>query len=64
VPPNLTAAAGRQVAALRAVLKKRHDARQQIIDRRLEQVLQEAEGLGWSARATSRPQGGYAPQVK
>jgi hypothetical protein len=45
----------KQVAALRALLKKRHDARETIIDRRLEQVIQEAEGLGWGVPAPSQP---------
>ena len=37
----------KRVADLRTLLQKRHDARDTIIDRRLEQVLREAEGLGW-----------------
>jgi hypothetical protein len=37
----------KQVADLRALLKKRQDNRGTIINRRLEQVLQDAEGLGW-----------------
>jgi hypothetical protein len=48
----------KQVSALRALLKKRHDSRDAIIDRRLDQVLQEAEGLGWGTHSTA-PQAPY-----
>jgi flagellar motility protein MotE (MotC chaperone) len=48
----------KQVVALKALLKKRHDARDTIIDRRLDQVLQEAEGLGWGTHSGA-PQGTY-----
>ena len=33
---------------LRDVMKKRSDARATIIDKRLDQLLNEASGLGWS----------------
>jgi hypothetical protein len=39
----------KQITQLRAVLKKRLDAKSTIIDRRIEQLIQEAEGLGWNA---------------
>jgi hypothetical protein len=39
----------KQIASLRALLKKRMDAKSTIIDRRIEQLIQEAEGLGWNA---------------
>ena len=42
----------KQVAELKATLNKRHDNRDTIIDRRLDQVIQEAEGLGWGIHAT------------
>jgi parvulin-like peptidyl-prolyl isomerase len=43
----------KQVAKLKAVLKKRKDAKENIVERRLEQLVQEADGLGWNA-----PRGG------
>jgi hypothetical protein len=39
----------KQIAQLRTVLKKRLDAKSTIVERRLEQLIQEAEGLGWNA---------------
>jgi flagellar motility protein MotE (MotC chaperone) len=39
----------KQIADLKTLLKKRKDSRTTIIDRRLEQLVQEAEGLGWHA---------------
>ncbi|HEY1377057.1 MAG TPA: hypothetical protein VGF55_09700 [Gemmataceae bacterium] len=50
----------RRVADLRALLKRRHDARDQIIDRRLDQVLREAEGLGWGTHSAD-PRASYFP---
>jgi Spy/CpxP family protein refolding chaperone len=44
----------KQVAKLKAVLKKRKDAKENIVERRLEQLVQEADGLGWNA-----PRGGH-----
>jgi hypothetical protein len=38
-----------QMKKLRDVMKKRSDARTTIVDKRLDQVLREADGLGWSA---------------
>ncbi len=54
----------KQVADLRALLKKRHDARDQIIDRRLDQVLQEAEGLGWGTRSADPRSSFFPPSAK
>ena len=53
----------RQVADLRTLLKKRHDARDAIIQRRLDQVLQEAEGLGWGTHSAG-PRASYVPQYQ
>jgi parvulin-like peptidyl-prolyl isomerase len=39
----------KQVAKLKAVLKKRKDAKENIVERRLEQLVQDADGLGWNA---------------
>lgn len=38
-----------QMKKLRDVMKKRSDARTTIVDKRLDQLLREADGLGWSA---------------
>jgi hypothetical protein len=38
----------KQVANLKAMLKKRVDAKSAIVDRRIDQLAQEADGLGWS----------------
>jgi hypothetical protein len=48
----------KQVADLKTLLNKRRDNRESIIDRRLEQVLQDAEGLGWSTPSTAPRAGG------
>jgi hypothetical protein len=53
----------KQVTALRTLLKKRHDNRDSIIDRRLEQVIQEAEGLGWGTHSAA-PNAGYFTPVR
>ena len=39
----------KQVAKLKAVLRKRKDAKENIVERRFEQLVQEADGLGWNA---------------
>ena len=38
----------RQIADLRALLKKRSEARDSIIDNRIDQLVREAQGLGWT----------------
>jgi hypothetical protein len=38
----------KQVANLKTMLKKRVDAKSAIVDRRIDQLAQEADGLGWS----------------
>lgn len=43
---------------LREMMSKRDDKKKEIIDRRLEQLIEEAEGLGWS---TFGGQPGWAP---
>lgn len=42
------AAIEKQLAKLKGTLKKRADARREIVERRLEQLTREADGLGWS----------------
>jgi hypothetical protein len=39
----------KQVARLKKLLSKRREAKEAIVERRLEQLVQEAEGLGWNA---------------
>jgi uncharacterized protein YlxW (UPF0749 family) len=47
----------KQIAKLKEVLKKRLDAKSTIVERRLDQLIQDAEGLGWNA--PSGPQAGF-----
>jgi hypothetical protein len=50
----------KQIANLKATLKKRTDAKSAIVERRLEQITLEAEGLGWNAPGNpSVPQSQY-----
>jgi hypothetical protein len=49
----------KQIAHLRSVLKKRQDAKGTIVERRLDQLIQDAEGLGWTAPGS--PRQGLAP---
>jgi hypothetical protein len=42
-----------KVKKLRDIITKRTDARQTIIERRLDQLLREADGLGWNSPAAS-----------
>ncbi len=51
-----------QVQRLRDLIQKRQQARQEIVQKRLDQVLREAEGLGWPA-PTSGGRGPYSPAV-
>jgi hypothetical protein len=39
----------KQVENLKVVLKKRKDSKSAIVERRLEQLIQDAEGLGWGS---------------
>ena len=39
----------KQLADLRAVIRKRSSAKATIVDRRIEQLIQDADGLGWNA---------------
>jgi hypothetical protein len=45
----------KQIAKLKDVVRKRLDAKSTIIERRLEQVIQDAEGLGWNAPGGQHP---------
>src|SRR5579862_6587976 len=44
----------KQIATLKATLKKRADNKTNIIDRRMDQLIQEAEGMGWNVPNTPR----------
>jgi flagellar motility protein MotE (MotC chaperone) len=44
----------KQIASVRTTLKKRADAKTSIVDRRAEQLILEAEGMGWSIPSTPR----------
>jgi hypothetical protein len=46
----------KQIADLKAVLKKRVESKTAIVDRRFEQLLQDAQGLGWTAPSGNRNQ--------
>ena len=46
----------KQIASLKDTLKKRVDGKNAIVDRRLEQLILEAQGLGWSV--PNMPRGG------
>jgi len=46
----------KQVARLKKLLSKRREAKETIVERRLEQLVQDAEGLGWNA--PNAPRGG------
>jgi len=43
------AALENQINDLKNIMKKRQEAKTTIIDRRLDQLIQDAEGLGWTA---------------
>jgi hypothetical protein len=38
----------KQIANLKSLLKKRQDAKSTIVERRMDQLIHEAEGLGWN----------------
>jgi len=44
----------KQIASLRNTVKKRVDAKTAIVDFRLEQLIKEADGMGWNVPATPR----------
>jgi hypothetical protein len=63
------ARAEEQLKKLRELMKKRGEEKKNIVDKRLDQLVREAEGLGWSAPPASRSQGqgsysATAPQAK
>jgi hypothetical protein len=44
-----------RIKKVREQLKKRNEARETIVDRRLDQLINDAEGLGWTAPAGASP---------
>jgi hypothetical protein len=52
----------KQIARLKSVLRKRLDAKSTIVERRLEQMVQDAEGLGWNAPGNPQSPFGNYPQ--
>lgn len=44
----------KQIEQLKATLRKRQDAKDTIVKRRADQLIHEAEGLGWTAPSTPR----------
>jgi len=52
----------KQIAKLRATLRKRLEAKSTIIERRIDQLIQDAEGLGWNAPASPQPGALWAPR--
>jgi hypothetical protein len=53
-----------RVRKLREQFKKRNDTRDTIIDRRLDQLINEAEGLGWTQPTDAAPQASSWGPVK
>jgi hypothetical protein len=45
----------RQLKELRALVEKRKENKEDIVQDRIKQLLREAEGLGWNAPSTPRP---------
>jgi hypothetical protein len=52
-----------RVRSLRELLTKRKEQRQTIVDRRLEQLVRDAEGLGWSGPSSGGSAGVGAPSA-
>lgn len=44
----------KEIDRLESLMRKRRDAKSGIIERRMEQLVQEAQGLGWNAPGSSR----------
>ena len=53
-----------RIQRLRGLFKKRDDAREKIIQERLEQLVREADGLGWSAPAGHAPSSGFTGRIQ
>jgi hypothetical protein len=44
----------KQITKLRETLRKRSDAKAKIVDRRIDQLIEDSEGMGWTAPGTPR----------
>ena len=51
----------KELADLRALLKKRQDARAAIVDRRIDQLIEDAQGMGWNASGYSHNEFWFEP---
>jgi hypothetical protein len=45
----------KQIAKLRDTLKRRQDNKEKIVDRHIDQMVEDAQGLGWSGPGTPHP---------
>ncbi len=53
-----------EIARLNAQLKKRLAAKEKIIERRFDQLVEEAEGLGWSGPGRAQPSSYYPSNLQ
>jgi hypothetical protein len=53
-----------QVKKLRELMKKRTETKQTIVDRHLDQLIREAEGLGWTAPPGFTPKANLEPSLR
>ena len=52
----------KQIASLRSLLKKRQEGKTTIIDNRMDQLIRDAEGLGWTAPGSpNQPEALFRP---
>ena len=53
-----------EIARLNAQLNKRLAAKEKIIERRFDQLVEEAEGLGWSSPGRGQPSSYFPPSAQ
>jgi hypothetical protein len=51
----------KELTDLRALLKKRQDAKGAIVDRRIDQLIEDAQGMGWNASGYSHNEFWFEP---
>jgi flagellar motility protein MotE (MotC chaperone) len=51
----------KQIASLKTLLKKRQDSKSAIIEHRMDQLIRDAEGLGWNAPPGIQPGANFNP---
>ena len=51
----------KELTDLRALLKKRQDAKTAIVDRRIDQLIEDAQGMGWNASGYSHNEFWFEP---